>query len=185
MAGTPHYRNSRASMNKYEPLYNSQFEIIITPPPSVSNWTLTMENVTKISGLDIHKMPAVVEQKFKSATRSFTGGAADSTTIDITLDFEVNVDDTNSAYVYKALRQWCDLAYDPLTGKMGVKKNYAGGPCIINQFTKEGDIYRQITIPMLFPTTPITSMELEFVSNDIYKISGFGFRCDYWDEVIV
>jgi hypothetical protein len=185
MAGTPHYRNSRVSMNKWEPEYLSQFEIIITPPPGISNWSLVMENVSKVSGLEINKMPGVVEQKYKSAKRSFAGGAVDNTAIDIQIDFEVNVNDENSSFVYKALRQWCDLVYDPLTGKMGMKKDYAGGPAIINQFQKNGDIYRQIVIPSLFPTSPIGNKDLEFASNDIYKISGFTFRCDFWDETIV
>lgn len=185
MPGLPHYRNSKISMSKFEPEYLSQFEVIITPPPGVSNWDLVIENVTKIGGLEINKMPDVVEQKFKSAVRSFAGGVANGTTIDITLDFEVNVNDQNSSFVYKALRQWTDLIYDPLTGKMGLKRDYVGGPCIINQFQKNGDIYRQIIIPELFPKTPLSAKELDFTSNDIYKISGFTFRCDYWDEIIL
>jgi len=185
MAGTPHYRNSRVSMNKFEPVYKSQFEILITPPPSISNWSLVMENVKKVGGLEVNKMPDVVEQKYKSATRSFAGGVVSSTTIDITIDFEVNLDDENSNFVYKALRQWCDLVYDPLTGKMGIKKDYAGGPAIINMFTKNGDIHRQIVIPILFPKAPITAMELDYTANDIFTITGFTFRCDYWEETIL
>ncbi len=185
MAGLPHYRNSKAAMNKFEPLYYSQFEVILTPPPSITGWTLVMENVIKVGGIEVNKLPGVQEQKYKSATRSFAGGIAESTTIDIQLDFEVNLDEQNSAYVYKALRKWCDLIYDPLTGRMGLKRDYAGGPLIINYFNKAGDIYRQVKAPVVFPTSPITPIESDFTSGDIYRITGFTLRADYWEETII
>jgi hypothetical protein len=185
MAGLPHYRNSRAAMNKFEPVYLSQFEIQLTPPPAVTSWTLVMENVLKVGGVDINKLPAVVEQKYKSAKRSFAGGMNDATTADVQLEFEVNLDDANSMYVYKALRQWTDLIYDPLTGRMGLKKDYTGGPMIINYFNKNGDIFRQVKFPVCFPTTPLPVIESDFSSNDIYKVTGFTFRCDYWEETIL
>lgn len=185
MAGLPHYRNSQAAMQKFEPVYNAQFEILLTPPAAVTGWTLVMENVLKVGGIEVNKLPGVVEQQYKSAKRSFAGGMVDDTTIDITLDFEVNLDDSNSAYVYKALRKWCDLIYDPLTGRMGLKRDYTGGPLIINYFNKNGDIFRQVKAPVVFPTTPITPIESDFTSNDIYRISGFTLRADYWEETIL
>ena len=185
MAGLPHYRNSKAAMNKFEPVYNAQFEITLQPPAAVSDWSLVMEQVLKVGGVEVNKQPAVVEQKYKSAKRSFAGGMVDDTTIDVSLDFEVNLNDANSMYVYKALRKWCDLIYDPLTGRMGLKKDYTGGPMIINYFNKNGDIFRQIKIPTCFPTSPITPIESDFGNNDIYRITGFTLRCDYWEETIL
>jgi hypothetical protein len=144
-----------------------------------------MENVIKVGGIEVNKQPSPVIQKYKSATRSFAGGIVEDTSINITLDFEVNLDDSNSAYVYKALRKWCDLIYDPLTGRMGLKKDYSGGPLIINYFNKAGDIFRQVKAPVVFPTTPITPIESDFTNNDIYRISGFTLRADYWEETIL
>jgi hypothetical protein len=185
MAGLPHYRNSKAGMNKFEPVYNAQFEITLQPPAAVSDWSLVMEQVLKVGGVEVNKQPAVVEQKYKSAKRSFAGGMVDDTTIDVTLDFEVNLNDANSMYVYKALRKWCDLIYDPLTGRMGLKKDYTGGPMIINYFNKNGDIFRQIKIPTCFPTSVLTPIESDFSDNEIYRITGFTLRCDYWEETIL
>ena len=185
MAGLPHYRNSSAAMQKFEPVYNAQFEVLLTPPAAVTGWTLVMENVIKVGGIEVNKVPAVVEQKYKSAKRSYAGGIIDDTSINITLEFEVNLDDSNSAYVYKALRKWCDLIYDPLTGRMGLKKDYTGGPLIINYFNKAGDMFRQIKAPVVFPTTPITPIESDFTNNDIYRITGFTLRADYWEETIL
>jgi len=185
MAGLPHYRNSRAAMNKFEPVYNSQFEVLLTPPAAVGGWTLVMENVTKIEGLDVNKVPDIVQQTYKFAKRSFAGGTIADTTVKVGLDFEVNLDDQNSAYVYKALRQWCDLIYDPLNGRMGVKTDYTGGPMIVNFFNKKGDIFRQLKFATVFPITPITTLNGEYSNNDIYKITGFQLQADYWEETIL
>jgi hypothetical protein len=88
-------------------------------------------------------------------------------------------------YVYKALRQWTDLIYDPLTGRMGLKRDYVGGPMIINFFNKNGDIFRQVKYPICFPTSPLPKIETDYSSNDIYRIGGFVFRCDYFEETIL
>lgn len=187
MAGLPHYRNSKAAMNKFEPVYQAQFEVLLTPPAAVTGWTLVMENVMKIGGLELNKQPAPVMQKYKSATRTFAGAVVDDTTVKITMDFEVNLDDSNSAYVYKALRKWCDLIYDPLTGRTGLKRDYSGGPMIINFFNKAGDIFRQVTAPVVFPVTPIAGFgnEADFSANDIYRITGFTLQADYFEETIL
>ena len=185
MAGLPHYRNSKAAMNKFEPVYNAQFEVTLQPPPAVSDWSLVMENVLKVDGVDVNRLPEIVEQKYKSAKRSFAGGMVDNTTVDIALDFEVNLNEANSMYVYKALRKWCDLIYDPLTGRMGLKRDYTGGPMIINYFNKNGDIFRQLKFPVCFPTTAITPITSDYSDNEIYRITGFTLRCDYWEETIL
>lgn len=185
MAGLPHYRNSKASMNKFEPVYLSQFEIQLTPPPAVAGWNLVMESVLRVSGVQTNALPAVIEQKYKSAKRSFAGGMNDATTNDVAIDFEVNLDDSNSMYVYKALRKWCDLIFDPLTGRMGLKKDYTGGPMIINYFNKNGDIFRQVKYPVCFPTTPLPEIAVDFSGNDVYRLTGFTWRCDYFEETIL
>ncbi len=179
MAGLPHYRNSQAAMRKFEPVYMAQFEIQLTPPPAVTNWNLVMENVLKVGGVNTNKLPDTVTQKYKSASRSFAGGMVTDNFNDVTIDFEVNLDDSNSMYVYKALRKWTDLIYDPLTGRMGLKKDYTGGPMIINFFNKNGDIYRQVKYPVCFPTSPLPAMDLNFAENGIYQVTGFTLRCDY------
>lgn len=185
MAGLPHFRNSQASMNKFEPVYLSQFEVLLTPPPAVGGWDLVMEQVLKVGGLEVNKQPSPIAQKYKSSTRSFAGGVVDDTSITISLSFEVNLDDANSMYVYKALRKWTDVIYDPLTGRMGLKKDYVGGPMIINQFNKNGDIFRQLKFAMVFPISPLPVMDVDFSSNEIYRIDGFQFKADYWEETIL
>lgn len=186
MAGAPHYKTSRTSTSNFEPLYLAHFQIILTPPPAVSSWDLVIENVKKIGGLETNKLPEVQTQKYKGTTRSFSGGAVDETSIDLTLDFEVNLNDNNSAFVYKALRQWTDIIYDPLTGRQGLKKDYIGGPMVISWFNKEGDIHQQWKFPTVFPSAALPQIgELDYENAGIYTLEGFQLRADYWEETIL
>ena len=100
----PHYKNSKAAMQNYEVLYLNQFEVTLYPPTGIpvgtgnAGQSLILEHVKKISGLDIDKNPGVVEQHYKFAKRRYAGAAPDTTSIDFTVDFEVNLNDANSAY---------------------------------------------------------------------------------------
>ena len=186
MAGLPHYKNSRAAIQNFEPLYFAHFEVILTPPPAVANWDLVMENVKKVGGLDTNKLPDKTTQLYKGQTRTFAGGSiAGANSIDITLDFEVNLNDNNSAYVFKALRQWCDIIYDPLTGRQGLKKDYIGGPMVVSWFNKQGDIHRQWKFPTVFPTAALPAVDLDFNENGIFAVDGFTLTADYWEETIL
>ena len=52
MAGLSHFDNSKASTEYWEPIYLTQFEVIITPPPVIAqNVELMVEHVKNLSGL--------------------------------------------------------------------------------------------------------------------------------------
>ena len=186
MANLPHYRNSTAAMNKFEPVYLNLFEVTIQPPAGLSNWTtsLLMEQVIKVGGLDVDKVPpAGVQQTYKGWTRSYANAKLDQTFVDITLDFEVNLDDTNSMYMYKGLKAWCTRIFDPLTGTMSLKSDYAGGPMTIQAYNRVGKEFRQYTFDVVWPTTNINAIEWDYASTDKFTITGFTFRADYWNDV--
>jgi len=188
MAKLPHYRNSTAAMNNWEPVYLNLFEISITPPAGLANWNnaLLMEQVIKVSGLDVDKVPpAGTQQTFKGWTRSYANAKLDQTFVDITVDFEVNLNDTNSAYMYKGLQAWCSTVFDPLTGAQNLKANYAGGPFTVSVYNRSGDIFRQYTFPVVWPTSNINAWELDYNSTDHFTVTGFTFRADYWNNVAV
>jgi len=185
MSDYAHYKNSKVSVNNMEPLYNTQFSLTITPPPSINDWDIVLESITHVSGLETDKMPNVITQKFKGTDRSFAGGFVENTSIDLSIDFEVNMNDNGSAIVYKELRKWCDLVYDPLTGRYGLKKDYIGGPAILSAFNKRGVIYRQWKFPTIFPTTSLPAQEFNYDEDAIYKIEGFILKADYWEEIIL
>jgi hypothetical protein len=181
MAGLPHYQNSLSSINKLEPVYLNQFEVTIVPPAAVPGGPILLQHVTKVSGLAVNKLPGLITQKYKFARRNYAGSKPDNTYIDVNLSFTVNLNDQNSMYVFKTLRQWSDFIYNPLTGAMGLKRDYTG-TIIISMFNKSGDVYRRITCRDAFPTKPLTNMSLSYTSLDIYKINDMGFAVDYWDE---
>lgn len=187
MAGLPHYKNSKAAVNNWEPVYYANFEVMITPPAGISDWDLVMENIISVGGIDLTKgFPTPKYQKYKNYPRAFVGGAITDPTQEIELSFEVNLNDANSMYVYKAIRQWCNLAYDPLTGKMGLKKEYSGGPMTIVQFNANGDIFRQLTFPNVIPGSMVKGPdEYDWSSEDIFKVEEWKLIATYWDETIL
>jgi len=189
MAKLPHYKNSEASMGMYEPVYTNLFDIAVTPPLIMqSSWPgeLMMEQVIKVGGLDIDKVPgAEITQTYKGWTRSYAASKLDNTYVDITIDFEVNINKNNSIYVYSALKEWCNLIFDPYSGEMHMKSDYAGGPMKIILYNREGVTIREYTFPVVFPTTSIPAIDLDYTSSGIYTISGFTFRADYYESQTV
>ena len=180
MAGLPHYQNSLFGINKYEPVYLNQFEVLITPPGPVLGGQILVQQVTSLTGLEVDKTPAPIQQRYKFAVRNYAGAKPDQTYFDLVLSFTVNLNDANSMYVFKTLRQWTDLIYNPLTGAMGVKTDYTG-TMVISVFNKQGDVFRRITCKDCFPTTPLTVMELDYQAIDIYNVT-MTWAVDYWDD---
>lgn len=183
MAGLPHYQNSLFGINKYEPVYLNQFEVLITPPGPVLGGNILLEQVTNIAGMAVDKTPAAVEQKYKFATRNYAGAKPDTTTFDLSVSFSINLNDANSMYVFKTLRQWTDLIYNPVTGAMGLKRDYTG-TIVISVFNKQGDVFRRITCRDCFPLKAIDPMEMDYQSTELYAIN-MTWAVDYWDDLFL
>ena len=164
----PHYSEDQTSKKgkQFEPVQANLFEVTILPPANVSGQSLLLQHVNSISGLEqLHREVAAVEQKYKFSTRSYAG-MPDSTAIDVTVNFTLNLNDSNQAYLYKTMRQWYRNAYNPETGEMGLKKNYVG-TIVIVQFNREGDIFRKVTLDDCFITSGIGfTGELSYETTD-------------------
>jgi hypothetical protein len=179
MAKLPHYRNSTAAMEKYEPVYLNLFEVTIQPPGGLPNWTtpLLMEQVIKIGGLDVDKTPpAGIQQTYKGWTRSYANSKLDQTFVDITLDFEVNLTEANSMYMYKGLKAWCSRIFDPLTGAMSLKRDYAGGPMTIEAYNRKGDVFRRYTFDLGLPSGYIW---LDWAQSAANSVPGMILPCNF------
>jgi hypothetical protein len=190
MAGLPHYTSSKASINKFEPVFLNQFEVIITPPTAIpvqagnpGSSNILLEQVTRISGLQVDQNPQEITQQYKFAKRYYAGAAPQRTGLDVDLEFEINLNENNSMYVFKTLRQWSDLIYNPLTGAMGLKKDYTGN-ILINVFNKQGDIFRKINLRDCFPASAINEMGLNYTQTSIYKLT-MQWAVDYFDDVFI
>ena len=183
MAGLSHYQNSLSATNRFEPVYLNQFEVTILPPAAVLGGEILLQHVTKVSGLSLDKNPGLVTQKYKFAKRNYAGAKPDTTFMDLSLSFTINLNDDNSMYVFKTLRQWSDLIYNPLTGAMGLKSDYVGS-MVISVFNKRGDVFRRIRIPSCFLSEAINSMELDYENPAIYTVST-SWICDYWEDLFL
>lgn len=190
LLGLPHYRNSRISKALMEPIYKNFFTVQIDLPAGIgvdeAGTNLFLEEVTKVGGLDTHKVPEATDQKYKFSSRSFANGTPGNTYIDISLDFEVNLDysgGTPSNFLIKTIRKWTDLIYDPLTGRCGLKKDYVADQMVITMQDRAGTPYWQWICYNVFPTKGIGDPGLDYNTNDLLKVSGWTLRCDEYDEI--
>lgn len=189
MAGLPHFKNSTAGPGKYEPIYLNQFEVIITPPPAVSGKigfgnNLMLEHVLKVTSLPEYagSGSAVVIQNYKFSQRTYAPAKPAQTYHQFTIDFEVNLNNTNDMYIYNALRAWADLIYNPLTGRQGLKTDYADASIQVTQFNRAGLIFRDFMFsPVFIGPNKMTETVLDYTSEGIYKLA-VQFTADSYTE---
>ena len=153
----PHYTQSRASSQRFEPIQPNLFELTVFSPLG-DDTGLILEQVISIGGLNALN-PSIdpIMQKYKFADRSYAGMPG-QTFVDLPVNFTLNLNDANENYIYNTFRNWTNLIYDPLTGEMGLKKDYVGSMILV-QYNRAGDIYRKITFKDVFPTGTIDFVE--------------------------
>lgn len=189
MAGLPHFKNSAAGPGKFEPIYLNQFEVIITPPPAVSGKigfgnNLMLEHVLKVTSLPEYagSGSAVVIQNYKFSQRTYAPARPAQTYHQFTIDFEVNLNNSNDMYIYNALRAWADLIYNPLTGRQGLKTEYADASIQVTQFNRAGLIFRDFMFsPVFIGPNKMTETTLDYTSDGIYKLTA-QFTADSYTE---
>lgn len=193
--GLSHFRTSRVSRELYEPVYLNLFTVEIQLPKALSysdeEKNLLLEGVTKVDGLDTNKNPGTSDlQHYKMSDRSFAASGTKETTIDLKLDFEINLRGSGQGqpdmYTLKMLRAWNDLIWDPLTGRQGLKVDYVAPSMTITMHDKANQPFWQWICYYVFPTTNLTMPNLDYQQKtSLYKVSGYTLRCDYWDETML
>ncbi len=178
MGGLPHYNSTKAAVNKFEPVTKNMFDVTVMAPGD--NEPLLLEHVKSVGGIGIDKGVEPVEQKYKYATRSYAGVPGD-TKIDVTIVFTLNLNDANENYIYNAIKRWRNRVYNPLTGEMGLKRDYCG-QVIILMHNRVGDVYRKVVLKDVFPTGDLdTFNDLSYEETDAAELT-LTLRCDHWDE---
>lgn len=194
LSGLPHFRTSRVSMNMWEPVYLNLFTMTVQLPDALKNdvdTDLFLEGIQNVGGLDTNKVPAAgATQHYKFAERRFANSGPDKTTIDVTMNIEINlkgsIDGNPDLYQLKALRKWNDLIYDPLTGRMGLKAEYVAPQVVITMHDKANQPFWQWTLYHVWPTTTLNAPELNYMTKDqVYVINNYTLACDYWDEIML
>jgi hypothetical protein len=179
----PHWDNSVASRNSYEPIFQNQFEFVINPPAGLAgdaNAPLLVEQILTVSGIPEQMTAASVTQFYKFSKRAYAAATPNETLAKLSCTFEVNLDNENNMYVYNTLRAWADLIYDPLTGRQGLKRDYVGSARLVI-FNKAGDIFREFTFVNMFLDKELSAMTLGYSTTEIYKITA-SFTSDTWRE---
>ena len=192
LLGLSHFRNSRVSTSLWEPIYQNLFTVQLTCPEGITEQSderlnIILEGVQSVGSITASKSPQTVEQKYKFATRTFAGAVPDSTTIDLSLHFMLNLSYDNGApenYTYKFLREWVDLEYDPLTGREGLKRDYVAPSMTVTMQDRAGTPYWQWIFYYIFPTSAAPQPNLEYNSTSLME-GDMTFRCDWWDECML
>jgi hypothetical protein len=184
MAGLPHWKNSAAAINYWEPVFQNQFTIAITPPAAASNTNtpLLVEHVVSVDGIP-EILPATIEQRYKFAQRSYSASRPENTIADLSIIFTVNLNSTNDMYIYNSLRAWADLHYNPLNGRQGLKINQIGTIAIQIQ-NKAGQVFRTFNFSPCIMSGPLSAIKLDYTSTELYQITA-KWRADSWSETRV
>lgn len=186
----PHIKNSKAGINRQEPLFKQLFEVYFSiPEPLVAeigaeDVNVLTEQVKGVSGLDtLTKSPGMVEQTYMGATRSYLGAGLDSTAHDVQITIQLNLRNATDNYIFKLFKKWNKLGYNMETGERSLKDEYVADFLRVVQFNKRGDIYRDITYHdiMLMEVTGLDGGEYGS-PTDIYELN-IKFRSDWADDV--
>lgn len=184
-----HFRNSQAAVNKWEVVNPAFFEVTLLPPAldgsNVGIAQLLLEHVISISGLDgVNPQVGTVIQKYKQADRVYAG-VPESTHLELSMTFSLNLNDSNENYIYTTLRKWYNKAFNPANGAYGVKKDYCGSMVIV-EYNRDGSIWRRINAVNVFPTGQPTGMGDRNINsgNEANELS-VQFNADCWDEEAV
>ena len=181
--GLPHYDNSVAAREKYEPIFQNQFEILFTPPPQLNLATSAIvisEQVKKVDGLPEITPTAVVDQFYKFAKRTYAGAKPEDTTAELTIEFEVNLTHDLDMYVYNFFRLWADIIFDPMTGSQGLKRDYTGSMDILI-FNKAREVFREFNFNPVYLMEPFNKMDLDYLNDSVYVFT-LKFKADAWRE---
>jgi hypothetical protein len=168
-----HYSGSKSAVNLDEPLYFTKWEAIFVLPVALqavyNNTEIMTQQITKIGGLQIDRIPALTEQLYRGNKRRFIGSVPE-TTHDLDMTFTVNVDKDGLIYPWNILRDWSKLGWDSQTGLQMLKRDYVGS-ITINIGNKLGTILRRIYFPVLFPAEGANVWDIENNTEGQYELT--------------
>jgi|LauGreDrversion4_2_1035121.scaffolds.fasta_scaffold17600_5 hypothetical protein len=174
-----------------EVVYTNLFEITFVLPSIFSgtnydtgaNKLLLLENATKIDLSNLTSFEvAAKEQRFKYSTRQFQTTPS-KTSGEITIPFQVNVNNAGQMTTWTTLKAWYDLLFNSQNGTLHYKSDMVG-TIIVNQHDKKGVVLRRVTF-MNCQMSKLTGWALDWASNDIVNNVDATFLYDYFvDEYI-
>lgn len=186
----PHIQKVAAGINKWDPMHSSIFEVSFTPPEALiddgsfsgDELEILSQQVVSVSGLDaLQKIAAAGSQKFIGADVSFLNPTLDSTYVEFTIVFNLNLRNVTDAYVLTLFKKWGQLSYNIGNGQRSLKKHYACDTMIISEANRDGTVWRRVTFKDVFITGMTGLDTLDYTSSEARQLS-ITFRSDYWQE---
>lgn len=172
-----------------EVVYLNLFEITFILPVLLQaqgrDPILLLENATKmplgaanLTAFDVTN----VQQRFKYSTREYLTTPT-KTSGEITIPFQVNVNQQGSMETWTTLKAWYDLLFNSQNGSQHYKSDMIG-TIIVNQHDKKGVVLRRVTFQNCQLKT-LTGWDLDWASNNIVPEVSGTFVYDYFiDEYI-
>jgi hypothetical protein len=188
LSHVPHTRDVKAGVNHYDPVHSCIFEVFFTLPIITgvkgNDIALLPEQVTNVSGLGaLHKTPTITTKKFYGIDVSFLDRNLDSSYIDFTIKFNLNLREATDNYVLTAFMKWRDVNYSLATGAQYLRPDYLAEKIVIHIANRAGIIWRTIVFYDCILSTISGLEELDITSNEALSLS-CTFRSDYWDDYV-
>lgn len=175
-----HIKNSQSGRKAWEAHVDSLFKVTFIPPTGVTNSEILTEQVRSCTGWK-QPGPGNVQQKFMQASRNYASTEVDNTQ-EITMSFELNLNDTFQNFVYNTMSEWRSKVFNPLTGERGLKKDYIG-TIIVESFAADGTIYWTRTLYNVWPKDDQSGIgQNDYDSADPVKLEQV-FIADWYEEV--
>ncbi len=186
----PHIKNSKAGINRQEPVFDNLFEVYFSIPEALANAgyggediTVLTEQVQNVGGLNtLTKSPEKKEQTFMGTTRTYLGSKLDTTSHTISLELALNMRNGTDNYIFKLFREWNALAYDIRTGTRSLKNDHVADFLRVVQFNRNGDIFRDITYHDIQLTKLEAGDSFDYGSGELQKLS-IEFVSDWADDI--
>ena len=184
----PHITNVKAGMERWDPMHESIFQISFTVPYVLQGEynqeeLLTLsQQVVSVSGLDnIQKPLQMYKMKYLGVDVAFFVPTLEDSSIDFTVEFNLNIRDISDAYVFKLFKQWLRLIHNMSTGVVPLIAQARADSMTILEANRDGTVWRQVVFKNIV-ITQITGLDkLDYTSSEIRKLN-VTFHADYWDE---
>ena len=169
-----------------EVVYLNLFEITFILPVILQaqgrDPILLLQNATKID-LNLTEFDITSkQQRFKYSTREFLTTPT-KTSGELTIPFQVNVNQQGSMENWNTMKAWYDLAFNSQNGALHYKSDLIG-TIIVNQHDKKGVVLRRVTFQNC-QLYKLTGYSLDWSSNNIIDNVSGTFTYDYFiDEYI-
>ncbi len=188
----PHFTNVKGGGidgPPQEPVHLNLFEITFFLPLLLQDQgrdaVLLLQNATKVNlgGANLTAFDiGQATQRFKYSTREFLTTPT-KTSGEISIPFQVNVNNQGSMETWNTLKAWYDLVFNSQNGFQHYKADIIGS-IIVNQHDKKGVVIRRVTFNQV-QLKSLTGWDLDWSSNAIVQDVTGVFIYDYFvDEYI-